>query len=118
MLVEDPLFPFPLQFTVLVPKQGVNVELNVSPEQMVIGFGEAVTVGTSLMWTNLGGGADNTFPQASTTVGGGTLRTVIVSQVHGQLGMVRGNGFATDPVEHPAGAPAVIVPVIQGCVIV
>ena len=39
----------------------------------------------------------------------------IVSQVQGQLGIVKVNTFGVLAVEHPAGVPAVTEPVIQGC---
>ena len=61
----------------------------------------------------------STIPQASLTVGAGTLKTETVSQVNGQAGFVRFNTFEILPAEQPAGAPVVVTePVIQGCVMV
>ena len=118
ILVPVPLLPLPLQLTVLVPIQGVRVILNASPEQIVVGLGEAVTSGVSLIPITSGRSPVRIFPHASVTVGGGTERTEIVSQVHGQAGIVKFNSLGVVAAEHPEAVPAVTLPLIQGWVIV
>jgi hypothetical protein len=114
MLVPLPPVPLPVHDTTLVPMQGVSAMLKGSPEQVVNGFGEAVTSGVSFIVITFAGIPVSIFPHASVIKGGGTDKTVIVSQVHGQEGIVRFNSLRVVPAEHPAAVPATMLPVIQG----
>ena len=115
-LITAPVPPveFPLQLIVLPGMQEVNAVLNVSPEHIVIVSGIAVTSGTCVIVIVLLTRPVTLFPQASVMVGGGTVIAVVVSQVTGQLGMVKFRLLITDAVVQPPGVPPLMLPVIHG----